>query len=511
MKRVRVRGAGKKAGIGVALIAASAIAIPFSNGSSHREAPNIMLDPSADNTDVYAFTAPDAPDSITVAADWIPGQVPANGPNFFRFDDRARYYINFDNTGDGDADIRYRFDFATTLNDPNSYLYSKENVQDFNDPGLNERQTYSVTRETYKNGKLKKQKTVAKKIPVPPSNIGPKTFPNYANFEAASVSNLPGGGKVFAGQRDDPFFVDLGAAFDSINLRAGTGNTGLGKDDFSDYSTSAIVLQLPESLVTNDGKAVSSMDASNAVVGSWASTERRKLEVTNSRFDSEAPKKIGGKSSKKGKKGKKGKKSGARKNDWVQVSRLANPLVNELLVPLAMKDKYNRLEPSRDPKFLVKYLETPELAAQINRLFPVNAPEQNRDDLIQAVLQGIPGLNEHSGSDAGTPVDTLKLNLGVAPTNTPNRFGVIAGDNAGFPNGRRLADDATDIDIQVVAGILADPPNAVARTLGDGVDVNDKEFLSSFPYLASPTSGFNSNPGQRTEPVHPPAVTGAGG
>lgn len=488
---------GGKAAIGLAIIVASAIAIPFSNGSSHREAPNIMLDPSADNTDTYAFTAPDAPGDITVVANWIPGQVPANGPNFFRFDNRARYYINFDNTGEGDADIRYRFDFDTKLTNKKSYLYSRENVQDFSDPGLNLRETYSITRETYRNGKLKKQKTVARKLPVPPSNIGPKTFPNYENFEAAAIQDLPGGGKVFAGQRDDPFFVDLGAAFDSINLRAGTGNTGLGKDDFSDFSTSAIVLQLPEKLVTKDGKAVESMDSNNAVVGVWASTERRKLEVRNATFSSEAPKKVGGK---------KGKK-----NNWVQVSRLANPLVNELLVPLSKKDQYNRIEPSSDPKFLVKYLRTPELAAQLNRLFGVNAPEEDRDDLIQALLQGVPGLNQHSGKNAGTPVDTLKLNLGVAPTNTPNRFGVIAGDNAGFPNGRRLADDATDIAVQVVAGILSEPQNPAARVLGDGVDRNDKEFLSSFPYLASPSSGFDSNPSDRIEPAHPPAVTGVPG
>ena len=497
-RRARFANPGKKSAIGVAIIAASAIAIPFSSGSSHREAPNIELDPTADNTDVYAFTAPDAPGAITVVADWIPGQVPANGPNFFRFDDRARYYINFDNDGDGKADIRYRFVFSTTLGNPKSYLYSKENVQDFNDPGLNVRQTYKVIRENYKNGKLKKATRVAKDVPVPPSNVGPKTFPNYGNFEAASIKGLNGGGKIFAGQRDDPFFVDLGAAFDSLNLRAGTGNTGLGKDDFSDFSTSAIVLQLPERFVTNDHKPVASMDASNAVVGVWASTDRRKLEVTNAKFDRKAPKKFA-------------INERAKVNKWVQVSRLANPLVNELLVPLGRKDKYNRLDPSDDPKFLTKYLETPELAAQLNRLFGVNAPENNRDDLVQALLTGIPGLNQHSGKFAGTPVDTLKLNLGVAPTNTPNRFGVIGGDNAGFPNGRRLADDATDIDVQVVAGIIAKQPNAVARTLGDGVDQNDKPFLSSFPYLASPTDGFDSNPSQRTEPAHAPAVTGVGG
>ncbi len=481
-----------KSGIAVAMIAATAIAIPLSNGSSHRESPNLQLDPTADNTDTYAFTAPGAPGSITVVGDWIPGQNPANGPLFFRFDDRARYYLNFDNTGDGKVDVRYRFDFDTKLAIPKSNLYSKENVQGFSDPGLNVRQTYDVTRERYENGKRKSKKKVANNVPSPPSNAGPKTFPNYQNFVDASIHKLPGGGKVFAGQRDDPFYLDLGATFDSINLRAGTGNTGLGKDDFSGISTSAIVLQLPEKAVTKNRKKVASMDAGNAVVGVWSSTERRRLELTNRRFSGGSPRKVGGKA-----------------NRWVQVSRLGNPLVNELLVPIGKKDKYNRLSPNRDPKFLLKYVETPELARVINRLFPfVGAPTQNRDDLVQAVLSGIPGLNQHSGKNAGTPVDTLKINLGVPPATTPSRFGVIGGDNAGFPNGRRLEDDVADIDIEVVAGILASPSNPRSRVLGDGVDRNDKRFLPSFPYLAGPDSGFKSNPSQRFEPAHAPAVTG---
>lgn len=475
----------------LAIVAASAIAIPLSNGSSHREAPNLQTDPTADNTDVYAFTAPDAPGSITVAADWIPGQVPANGPLFFRFDDRARYYLNFDNNGDGAPDVRYRFEFKTKLKTPGSNLYSRDGVQNFSDPGLNLRQTYDITRETYRNGKLKSAKKVARNLPSPPSNVGPKTFPNYSNFVNASIRNLPGGGKVFAGQRDDPFFLDLGATFDSINIRSGTGNTGLGKDDFADLSTSSIVLQLPEKLVTRDHKAVASADSANAVVGVWASTDRRRLEVTNARFSAGSPKKVGG-----------------RANQWVQVSRLGNPLVNELLVPIGMKDKYNQLTPAADPKFLLKYVQNPELARVINRLFPVNAPEKNRTDLVQAVLSGIPGVNQHSGKFAGRPVDTLKLNLGVPPTTTPSRFGVIGGDSAGFPNGRRLFDDAADIDIEVVAGIISPSPPPLSRVLGDGVDQNDKAFLPSFPYLADPSSGFDSNPGQRTEPAHPPAVTG---
>ncbi len=203
----------------LAAVAAAAIAVPLSIGSSHREAPNIMLDPAADNTDIYAYTAKDAPGAVTIAANWIPGQVPANGPNFFRFDDRAHYYINIDNTGDGKADIRYRFKFKTKVRNPNSFLYAGPNTTSYSK--LNVIQTYSIVRETIKRRGKKvrtRARTVARGLPVAPPNIGPKTFPNYGAFTAGAIKGLRGGGKVFAGQRDDPFFVDLGGTFDAINV-----------------------------------------------------------------------------------------------------------------------------------------------------------------------------------------------------------------------------------------------------------------------------------------------------
>jgi hypothetical protein len=291
---------------------------------------------------------------------------------------------------------------------------------------------------------------------------------------------------VFAGQRDDPFFVDLGATFDAINVRVGTGNRGQGKDDLSGYSTSATVLQIPEKLVTRNGKSVSSPDAGNAVVGVWSSTDRRRLQVTNASLVRNAA----------------GKQR--KRNRFVQVSRLGNPLVNEVVIPLGQKDRFNRTTPDDDAANYGQFVTKPELAAILNALFGVNAPENNRTDIVQALLQGIPNLNQHSGSNAGKPVDTLKLNLGVPPTKTPSRFGVIGGDNAGFPNGRRLADDVVDIELQVVAGFLVG--NQVP--LGDGVDKNDKTFLHHFPYLAAPDSGFDSNPSQRFEPAHPPTPPG---
>jgi hypothetical protein len=471
-----------------AVVAASAIAVPLAISSSHREAPNIMLDPSADNTDVYAWTAEGAENALTIASNWIPGQVPANGPNFFRFDDRARYYNNIDSNGDGVADIRYRFAFDTELRNPNSFLYAGPGTTGFDDPKLNVVQTYDVVRETYnRKGKLKKAKKVGKDLPVAPPNIGPKTFPNYGNFVAGATRTLKDGTKLFVGSRDDPFFVDLGATFDAINVRAGTGNEGQGKDDFSGYSTSTTVMQIPEQLVTRDGQAVAGPNASNAVVGVWSTTERRRLEVTNADFDGGSRPKNHGK-----------------RNKWVQVSRLGNPLVNEVVIPLGMKDRFNRTKPHRDAELYGQFVTQPELAAVLNALFDVNAPETGRTDIVQAVLQGIPGLNEHAGKFAGTPVDTLKLNLGVPPSDEVNRFGVIGGDNAGYPNGRRPEDDVVDIDLQVIAGILVDNP----VPLGDGVDQNDKSFLNQFPYLAAPDSGFDSNPGQVAQPPHDPVGPG---
>jgi hypothetical protein len=463
----------------IAAVAASAIAVPVVIGSSHREAPNISFDPAADNTDVYAFTAPDAEGALTVVSNWIPGQVPANGPNFFRFDDRARYYNHIDSNGDGKPEISYRFTFDTEIRNPNSFLVAGPGTQDFDDPKLNVIQRYDLVREEYnRKGKLTSAKKIVNDAPVAPSNIGPKTFPNYANFEAGATRELKNGTKLFVGSRDDPFFVDLGATFDAINIRKGTGNEGGGRDDLSGYATSSTVMQIPERLVTRDGKQVTSPDARNAVVGVWSTTERRAIQVTD--------------------------RSARGKGKWVQVSRLGNPLVNEVIIPLGQKDRFNRTTPDRDAKLYGKYVVEPELAKIMNALFGVNAPETDRTDIVQAVLQGIPGLNEHKGKYAGKPVDTLKLNLGVPAPDDPSRFGVIGGDNAGYPNGRRLADDVVDIDLQVVAGILVG--NEVP--LGDGVDVDSKGFLDEFPYVNTPDSGFDSNPGDYVEPTHPPVPPG---
>jgi len=472
----------KKFTIVAAAIAAIVVAA-FASGSSHREAPNIMLDPSADNTDTYAFTANDAPAALTVVANWVPGGNPANGPNFFRFDDRARYYINIDNTGDGKVDIRDRYVFKTVVS-ARSYRYAQPGVESFQDTKFQQPQRYSIVREFFRNGKRKRIKKLANGLPVAPSNAGPRTFPNYTAVANQAIQPVKGM-KVFVGQRNDAFFIDLGVAFDNLNVRLGTGNTGGGTDSQAGTSIQTITTQIPEAQVTRDRKPVSSPDAPNATVGVWASTERRRLEVTSADFD---------------------KKKGSR-GRWVQVSRLGNALVNELFPPARFKDAFNRRSPASDDRNIKRFLLEPELAKQINSLTSppgaLGAPKSNRDDLVTALLTGIPGLNQIDKTNPRA-ADTLKINLGVPPTQTPNRFGVIGGDNAGFPNGRRLEDDVTDILLQLAGGFM----KGNKLPIGDGVDRDDKPFLDTFPYQSEPDSGFNQKVGQRQEPVHVPTLPG---
>ncbi len=465
-----------------AVALAAVIAVAGSSGSSHREAPNIMLDPSADNTDTYAFTAKDAPGALTVVANWVPGGNPANGPNFFRFDDRARYYISIDNTGEGKADIRYRFTFKTQASNE-TFLYAEPGVESIDDPKLIQKQRYTVVREVFRrNGKRVKARVLARNLPVAPSNAGPKTFPDYVKVANQAIRSV-GATRLFVGQRNDAFFIDLGAAFDNINVRQGTGNTGGGLDTQAGTSIQTITMQIPERLVTRNRKAVSGPDAGNATVGVWASTERRKFEVTNQRFDSS--------------KGSRGR--------WGQVSRLGVPLINELFLPAGLKDRYNRLRPNNDDKFVKPFVLAPELARQLNKLAPtgIGAPTSDRTDLVEALLTGIPGLNQVDNSNPPA-TDTLKINLGIPPAGTPNRFGVIGGDNAGFPNGRRLEDDSVDIVIQLVAGFR----KGNRLPLGDGVDQDDQAFLDTFPYQSAPQDGFKNRVSDRTEPTHAPTLPG---
>jgi Domain of unknown function (DUF4331) len=466
----------------LAALLAVAVAVPLSIGSSHREAPKILKDPTADNTDVWAFTAPDAPGSLTVVANWVPFADPAGGPNFYPLDENARYYVKIDNTGDGYEDVAYRWEFDTRYRNPNSFLYAAPTVDSVNDPDVNLVQTYDLYKERYnKDRKLVGKKRLLNDAPIVPDNVGPKTIPNFAQVEASGIRSLPGGGKTVVAPADDAFFADLGVIFDGINLdkpgrpNIGLGNQGGGKDDLAGYNSKSFVLQVPEREVTRDGKQVADMKSGNAVVGVWSTTERKRMSVL-------------------GPAGRKGKRA-----HWVQVSRLGNPLINEVIIPIGQKDKFNATSPADDAKNFGRFALNPEPARLMNALFGLGVQETNRTDIVQALLTGVPGLTQIGKNPAAA--DTLKLNLGVAPAANPNRFGVLAGDLAGFPNGRRLADDVVDIELRVIAGALLSPPKNVP--LGDGVDRNDKPFRSQFPYVALAGDGFNSQL-KRTEPQHDP-------
>ena len=338
--------------------------------------------------------APDAPGSVTLIGNWIPFEDPAGGPNFYRFDDRASYYLNVDNTGDGKYDIRYRFKFKTKARNPNSFLYALPGVSSFNDPKLNLVQTYSVWRERYEQRPSGEQQAAGQGPAHGAEQRRAQDVPELRRGRQPGDQGLPGGGKVFAGQVDDPFFVDLGSTFDAINIDMpgrmgiGTGNQGGGKDDLAGYNVHSIALQVPKSDVTRDGKTPADAKASDAVVGVWASTYRPVLQVTR-----QSPVASGAASS--------ASARGQRVSDdhgEGQVSRLGNPLVNEVIIPLGQKDKFNATQPSDDLKNFGKYVLSPELAKVINVLFPgLNVPENNRTDIVHGAA------HRHSGPDPDRP------------------------------------------------------------------------------------------------------------
>jgi len=444
---------------GLAVAAVVAVAVRPSDGgeaSSHREAPLISGDPLADTTDVYAFIAPDAQDKLTLVGNWIPLEEPAGGPNFYNFGDDVLYEFAIDNNGDAIEDVTYGFRFRTQVQDPTTFLYATGPITSLDDANFNIRQFYDV----FRNNQL-----VASNLPVPPNNVGPASTPGYEGVALTAVRNLQGGGKVFAGQRDDPFFVDLGAVFDLAQLR------GDALDGVGGFNTHSIVLQVPLASVTSCG-CNPAADSPAAVLGVWSDTYRGSTRVLQTNGTSQS------------------------QGRQQQVSRLGNPLVNEVVIPLSHKDRFNASDPKDDAQF-GSFVLNSDLAAKLNAVYGFNPPipATGRSDLATVFLTGIPGLNQPPNVKAS---EQIRINAGIKPSGcgAPKRLGVLAGDNCGFPNGRRLADDVTDIEIRAVTcgyGFDIGPctasfPNSVA---GDGVDANDKAFATSFPYVASPHSGFS--------------------
>jgi hypothetical protein len=454
--------------------------------SSHREAPEISKDPCADNTDVYAFVSPDKPGTVTLIANYIPLEGPAGGPNFFEFGDDVLYSIYIDNDGDAEPDVAYHFQFRSELRNPNTFLYNTGPIGSLDDPNWNSRQFFTVTRV---NGK-RHGRVIGEDLPSPPCNIGPRSTPNYEKLAAAAVHTLESGEKVFCGQRNDGFFVDLGAIFDLADLRPFQ-NLHLiptpatkSVDTLSTLNVHTIAIQVPIGRLTRDGSVPTDPLSSKAVIGVWAAASRRKVRVTEGR---------------KGDDGQSG--------PWVQVSRLGNPLFNEVIVPLGRKDEWNGTDPEDDARFL-KYVQRPELASLLPVLYPGVFPNlaslvssgKSRDDLVAILLTGlpagiVPGFQNTTGKRLA---DMLRLNVAIPPTAKPNPLGLIGGDAAGFPNGRRVFDDVVTIELRAIAGVtypLVNPsykPDGAAGLVSPQLTPAADRYLPAFPYLGTPYDGFST-------------------
>jgi hypothetical protein len=429
------------AGTLIAAAGLAGLAPGTASASSHREAPGILDDPQYDNTDVYAFNSPDKSNSVTIISNWNPFEEAAGGPNYFPWATDAHYDINIDNNGDAKADLIYRWKFTTSRTPKKSdsfsgngtFLTNNGQVTSLQDSNLLFRQTYDLTRIDVNHPK--KSRKLLNNAHAAPSFVGDVSMPDYRSLRQQALVGFHGGGKSFAGQAEDPFFLDL-RVFDLLYGDQNTCNKEIGNDTLAGYNVNSIALQVPRADLTANGRSV---------VGVWSTTER------------------------------------SNHKKYVQISRLGNPLVNEAVIPYKIKDTFNSIPPSKDAAAL-PFVEKPELAALLKNVCGVNAPLTHRDDLVAVFLTGIKGLNQPKGV---TPSEQLRLNTTKFGGQTQSRLGVIGGDKNGFPNGRRLTDDVVDVALQVVAGELKGNPN----DLGDAVNKNDAEFGASFPYLALPLSG----------------------
>ena len=457
--------------------------------SSHREAPLIAGDPAVDNTDVYAFVSPDKPDTVTLAANWSPFQEPNGGPNFYPWATDARYDINIDNDGDAKADLTYRWTFHTDdRRGKSTFLYNNGPVTSLDDENLLFRQTYTLELID-RDGRDRK---LIRSGPVAPSNTGPASMPDYGALRTQAIVDVPGGGKSYVGQAEDPFFLDL-RVFD---LLYGGDLSEVGQDTLAGYNVNTIVLQVPKSQLALKGDATR-----NPVIGVWSDTERQSMILSPGESRAVGP--------------------------FVQVSRLGNPLVNEVVVPAGLKDKFNALTPDRDGKTpeLVGRVTDPEVPKLIQAIYGIPAPATPRNDLVEIFLTGITTKlggpiqadlnsqlnNADVNSKRFTPSEQLRLNTSVSPAASPNRLGVLGGDLQGFPNGRRLADDVVDIGVQALEG-AAVSGIVPALATGDKVDANDKAFGTSFPYVALPNNtAVNSAASGAVPPAGGGGAGGAGG
>ena len=469
--------------------------------SSHKEAPAISNDAAADNTDVYAFVSPDRPDTVTLIANFVPLEDPAGGPNFSEFGDDVLYEIHVDNNGDSVADVTYQFKFTTTYRDEDTFLYNVGPITSLTSPNWNRRQFASVVRVAGGSSL-----ELGSNLPCPPCNIGPTSTPDYASLAKAAVHSLAGGRVVFTGQRAEGFYVDLGAIFDLGKLRpfqslhlakmpkAPGINATLAKNIHS------IAIQVPMSDLTSDKQTPTDPTKAASTIAVYASASRQRSRVYKTDGTME--------------------NSGA----YVQVSRQGNPLINEVVIPLGKKDVFNAQPPSKDKQFAANVTK-PELAGLLPVLYPgvfpnlakLNASGKARADLAAILLTGlpagvVPGFQNYTGA---VQADMLRLNMAIVPTcDSPSNLGLIGGDAAGFPNGRRVFDDVTTIELRAIAGVtyaLVDKtykPDAAAGAITPGLTSSNTDmtaentihYLPVFPYLGLPHSGYY-NPGSDT-PAH---------
>ncbi len=531
---VAARGGGSGRRRGTALVAAGLLvgAAVYGLGptsaaaSSHREAPLVAADPAVDNTDFYAFVSPDKTDTVTFVSNWVPFQEPNGGPNFFPFATDASYLVNVDNDGDARPDVKFRWSFKNIDKRGNAtFLYNNGPVTSLDDANLLFRQVYTL--ERWADGD--NWKTLVKDAPVAPSRVGQASMPDYKKLRDQASLSLNAGFKAFAGQADDPFFADL-RVFD---LLYGGNLSEVGQDTLGGYNVNTLALQVP----VND-IALKRDARRNPIFGAWATAERDRVQVNgfggNNREDGSANSngsgndnndryKFGDKnnntknyddSSKYQDKNRSKNKDrdgyrGNRDNDQVQVSRLGNPLVNEVVMPVGLKDAFNSLSPDKDGRIkeVVDRVLDPELPKLIQGIYKIQAPPGPRADLAEIFLTGVTtraggpikaDLNSQlNNTDADrnkfVASEMLRLNMSVAVNKSPNRLGVLAGDLQGFPNGRRLTDDVVDISIQAVEGAAQSGKLVDALKDGDKVNANDRGFLTTFPYVALPNAnGVNT-------------------
>ena len=491
----------------------------LSHAANHREAPLTALDTKADITDWYAFVSYDDPTKVTMILNVDPLLEPSNGPNYFPFDPEILYEMKVDNDFDADEDVTLQFRFKTEQRLPGVFTgfvgagsgisapSNSPNPDKFppgtpivppaitaldgpGSEGLGLRQSYSVT--LIKGHGKKRQVTHLtgqQKLYAVPSNVGSRTMPNYENLAGQGIYQLAGGIKVFAGTVDDPFYIDLGAAFDTFNFRAGAFNSGIpgvltdaqntadGKnfapDDVAGFNVNTIAIEVPIALLTKDGQTHVASDAL-AVIGTYATTSRPRSKVYS------------------GKPGGKAKLA----SSFVQIQRMGNPLINELIIGTGDKDKFSMSEPKHDADY-AKYLLDPLLARVVNAAYAgaVTIPAAPRMDLAPLIYYATPICPGCTTAQQGPVADLLRLNTGIAPTplEARNRMGFLAGDTAGYPNGRRISDDVTDISAQAVVGVLNPAFNLFPNNrIADGVNANDKPYQETFPYVAFANSGRES-------------------